>query len=239
MTAVNNKFYIAVSSAVIGLAFIFGWNISAVNAAKMDWINYYSKSTYSDFWATYVVGSFAIGAIIGSVLSGPVSSKFGPKGSMIYVSLMNIAGVALIYLSFAMHPNEKFKEDEKYMEYQQKLYDERSEAEQSKEQRENNGTLLTFEQWQEENSGYSHLGFGHDFPTGLYALGAGRVIIGMFVGLASAICPRYIIDISPKEIQGKVGVCNQLFITVGILVANLFGLEQVAADNWLFMGFEG
>lgn len=239
MAAVNGRFYLAVTCFVCGLAFIFGWNISSVNAAKQDWNSYYNKSTYEDFYSTWVVGIMSIGAIVGAVLSGPISSKMGPKGACIAVSCLNLLGCGLIYGSYAAHPKQDFTEDDNYDASLEKVWTNRPQNEIDAEIRKTGdeaknvtGKPFTLSQWKNDtNLGYSHYGFDESFPYALYLLAAGRLIIGVFVGLASAICPRYIIDISPKEIAGKIGVCNQLLITVGILAANLFGLEAIARSN--------
>lgn len=175
----------------------------------------------------------AIGAIIGSIISGPTRSKFGPKGSMIYMTILNIIGVAANYASYSMFEYPDFKNDENYESSLQKVYDQRSETDQAAEMRVNDGKPYNFTQWRAVpgNEGYSHVGFEHDFPVNLYYFAIGRLLNGVFVGVASAICPNYIIEISPVEMQGAIGACNQLLITVGILAMNIFGLEEVARDN--------
>ena len=46
----------------------------------------------------------------------------------------------------------------------------------------------------------------------------GRVIAGICVGIASAICPVYQSEIAPKEIRGRVVSLQQWAITWGILI---------------------
>lgn len=45
-----------------------------------------------------------------------------------------------------------------------------------------------------------------------------RIIGGIGVGLASAVCPMYISEISPKDIRGTLVSCNQFAIIFGMLV---------------------
>lgn len=45
-----------------------------------------------------------------------------------------------------------------------------------------------------------------------------RIIGGIGVGLASAVCPMYIAEISPSEIRGTLVSCNQFAIIFGMLV---------------------
>jgi len=65
----------------------------------------------------------------------------------------------------------------------------------------------------------------------------GRFFIGVFSGLATGLIPMYIGEISPKEWRGAIGITNQLLITIGILVAQVFGLEQLLGtpDLWPVM----
>lgn len=68
----------------------------------------------------------------------------------------------------------------------------------------------------------------------------GRGFIGLFAGLATGIVPMYISEISPKEWRGAIGVLNQLLITIGILIAQVFGLRVIlgSEDMWpLLFGF--
>jgi len=62
----------------------------------------------------------------------------------------------------------------------------------------------------------------------------GRIFIGIYAGLAAGLVPTYISEISPKQWRGSIGVCNQLFITIGILFAQIFGLEGVLGSSSLW-----
>lgn len=52
----------------------------------------------------------------------------------------------------------------------------------------------------------------------LIAFNLYRVLGGVGVGLASAVCPMYIAEIAPSEIRGKLVSCNQFAIIFGMLV---------------------
>lgn len=77
----------------------------------------------------------------------------------------------------------------------------------------------------------------------LIAFNLYRVIGGMGVGLASAICPMYIAEIAPAEIRGKLVSWNQFAIIFGMLVVyfvNFFitkGEPQawIDAEGWRWM----
>ncbi|NWQ88947.1 GTR5 protein, partial [Burhinus bistriatus] len=69
-----------------------------------------------------------------------------------------------------------------------------------------------------------------------------RVIMGIYAGLASNVVPMFLGEISPKNLRGAVGVIPQLFVTLGILVAQIFGLNSILgnAKGWpVLLGLTG
>ncbi|NXS23053.1 GTR5 protein, partial [Mystacornis crossleyi] len=69
-----------------------------------------------------------------------------------------------------------------------------------------------------------------------------RVIMGIFAGLASNVVPMFLGEMSPKNLRGAVGVVPQLFITVGILAAQILGLSSILgnAKGWpVLLGLTG
>lgn len=62
----------------------------------------------------------------------------------------------------------------------------------------------------------------------LLTFNAYRIVGGIGVGLASAVCPMYIAEIAPSEIRGTLVSCNQFAIIFGMLV--------VYFVNFLIMG---
>ncbi|WVZ05443.1 hypothetical protein V8G54_018789 [Vigna mungo] len=60
----------------------------------------------------------------------------------------------------------------------------------------------------------------------------GRLLAGIGIGVASAIVPLYISEISPTDIRGALGSVNQLFICIGILAALLAGLPLEGNPRW-------
>ncbi|XP_070266828.1 solute carrier family 2, facilitated glucose transporter member 3 isoform X1 [Myotis yumanensis] len=68
----------------------------------------------------------------------------------------------------------------------------------------------------------------------------GRLIIGLFCGLCTGFVPMYIGEISPTALRGAFGTLNQLGIVIGILVAQVFGLNIILGteDLWpVLLGF--
>ncbi|KAM7529781.1 hypothetical protein LguiB_033191 [Lonicera macranthoides] len=60
----------------------------------------------------------------------------------------------------------------------------------------------------------------------------GRFLAGIGIGIASAIVPLYISEISPTEIRGTLGSVNQLSICIGILAALVAGLPLAGNPLW-------
>ncbi|XP_071623263.1 solute carrier family 2, facilitated glucose transporter member 5-like isoform X2 [Heliangelus exortis] len=69
-----------------------------------------------------------------------------------------------------------------------------------------------------------------------------RVIMGIYAGLASNVVPMFLGELSPKNLRGAIGVVPQLFITVGILSAQILGLNSILgnAAGWpILLGLTG
>lgn len=67
---------------------------------------------------------------------------------------------------------------------------------------------------------------------GVHAMIIGRFLVGLGIGISSALVPLYISEISPTEIRGALGSVNQLFICIGILVALVAGLPLAGNPAW-------
>ncbi|XP_030889979.1 solute carrier family 2, facilitated glucose transporter member 4 isoform X2 [Leptonychotes weddellii] len=55
----------------------------------------------------------------------------------------------------------------------------------------------------------------------------GRFLIGAYSGLTSGLVPMYVGEIAPTHLRGALGTLNQLAIVVGILIAQVLGLESM------------
>ncbi|NXY37535.1 GTR5 protein, partial [Pomatorhinus ruficollis] len=69
-----------------------------------------------------------------------------------------------------------------------------------------------------------------------------RVVMGIFAGLASNVVPMFLGEMSPKNLRGAIGVVPQLFITIGILSAQVLGLNSILgnAKGWpVLLGLTG
>jgi sugar porter (SP) family MFS transporter len=69
----------------------------------------------------------------------------------------------------------------------------------------------------------------------LMVLVAGRVILGLAIGVASYTAPLYIGEVSPPSIRGALVGLNQMAITVGILVSYLVDLAFAEHGQWQMM----
>ncbi len=65
---------------------------------------------------------------------------------------------------------------------------------------------------------------------------AGRIVVGIAIGIASFISPMYIAEISPARTRGSLVSINQLAVTIGIVVAYLvdYGLSEIQGWRYMF-----
>ncbi|XP_037354557.1 solute carrier family 2, facilitated glucose transporter member 5 isoform X1 [Talpa occidentalis] len=69
-----------------------------------------------------------------------------------------------------------------------------------------------------------------------------RFLVGICAGLSSNVAPMYLGELAPKNLRGALGVVPQFFITIGILVAQVFGLRTLLAHEtgWpILLGLTG
>ncbi|KAM4704394.1 solute carrier family 2, facilitated glucose transporter member 3-like [Rhinophrynus dorsalis] len=59
----------------------------------------------------------------------------------------------------------------------------------------------------------------------------GRFIIGIFCGFCTGLVPMYIGELAPTSLRGAFGTLNQLGIVVGILIAQIFGLDFILGSE--------
>ena len=65
----------------------------------------------------------------------------------------------------------------------------------------------------------------------LIAFNLYRVLGGIGVGLASAVCPMYIAEIAPSNIRGTLVSCNQFAIIFGMLVVYFVDLKSTRLNS--------
>lgn len=63
---------------------------------------------------------------------------------------------------------------------------------------------------------------------------AGRLVIGLFCGLFTGLTPMYVGEVSPTPLRGAFGTLHQLGVVVGILIAQVFGLESLLGSDTLW-----
>ncbi|KAM7404588.1 hypothetical protein PAMP_011925 [Pampus punctatissimus] len=71
---------------------------------------------------------------------------------------------------------------------------------------------------------------------------AARFIVGICAGLSSNVVPMYLGELSPKNLRGAIGIIPQLFITIGILGAQVLGIRHILGNStgWpLMLGLTG
>lgn len=68
----------------------------------------------------------------------------------------------------------------------------------------------------------------------------GRFVVGLYSGLTTGFVPMYVGEVSPTSLRGALGTLHQLGIVIGILVAQVFGMELIMGNDnlWpLLLGF--
>ena len=68
--------------------------------------------------------------------------------------------------------------------------------------------------------------------SNLYVLLWGRFLAGVGSGIITVICSTYIAECVPDDLRGIFGVCNQLGIVLGILVAQVLGMFLSTLSGW-------
>ncbi|KAM3872617.1 solute carrier family 2, facilitated glucose transporter member 5-like [Diretmus argenteus] len=69
-----------------------------------------------------------------------------------------------------------------------------------------------------------------------------RILVGICAGLSSNVVPMYLGELSPKNLRGAIGIIPQLFITIGILSAQVLGIRHILGNStgWpLMLGLTG
>nr|XP_015192753.1 PREDICTED: solute carrier family 2, facilitated glucose transporter member 5 isoform X3 [Lepisosteus oculatus] len=60
---------------------------------------------------------------------------------------------------------------------------------------------------------------------------AARVFVGICAGLSSNVVPMYLGELSPRNLRGAIGIVPQLFITIGILTAQILGIRSILGNT--------
>ncbi|KAI9279246.1 general substrate transporter [Umbelopsis sp. AD052] len=68
--------------------------------------------------------------------------------------------------------------------------------------------------------------------TNIYILLWGRFLAGVGSGIITVICSTYVAECVPDDLRGIFGVCNQLGIVLGILVAQVLGMFLSTLSGW-------
>lgn len=62
----------------------------------------------------------------------------------------------------------------------------------------------------------------------------GRFIVGVFCGLSTGFVPMYVEEISPTSLRGALGTLHQLGVVIGILLAQILGIEWLLGSSALW-----
>uniref|UniRef100_A0A4W4FQK7 Major facilitator superfamily (MFS) profile domain-containing protein n=1 Tax=Electrophorus electricus TaxID=8005 RepID=A0A4W4FQK7_ELEEL len=62
----------------------------------------------------------------------------------------------------------------------------------------------------------------------------GRLVIGVFCGLYTGLTPMYVGELAPTALRGAFGTLHQLGTVIGILIAQILGLEELLGSQALW-----
>ncbi|XP_072237764.1 solute carrier family 2, facilitated glucose transporter member 1 [Leuresthes tenuis] len=62
----------------------------------------------------------------------------------------------------------------------------------------------------------------------------GRFVVGLYSGLSTGFVPMYVGEVSPTSLRGALGTLHQLGIVLGILIAQVFGMEMIMGNDDLW-----
>ncbi|KAJ0064913.1 hypothetical protein NL108_017528, partial [Boleophthalmus pectinirostris] len=62
----------------------------------------------------------------------------------------------------------------------------------------------------------------------------GRFVVGVFCGLCTGFVPMYVEEISPTSLRGALGTLHQLGVVLGILMAQILGIEWLLGGSSLW-----
>ncbi|TSR75266.1 Solute carrier family 2, facilitated glucose transporter member 3 [Bagarius yarrelli] len=62
----------------------------------------------------------------------------------------------------------------------------------------------------------------------------GRLVIGVFCGLYTGLTPMYVGELAPTALRGAFGTLHQLAIVIGILIAQILGLDSLLGSQLLW-----
>lgn len=65
----------------------------------------------------------------------------------------------------------------------------------------------------------------------------GRVFVGINSGLGNCIAPMFLSEIAPFNYRGAFGTLHQLFVTLGIFLSSVFGIQEILGtkDLWPYL----
>ncbi|KAG7472200.1 hypothetical protein MATL_G00106370 [Megalops atlanticus] len=62
----------------------------------------------------------------------------------------------------------------------------------------------------------------------------GRFVVGLYSGLSTGFVPMYVGEVAPTALRGALGTLHQLGIVIGILMAQVFGLDSIMGNPTLW-----
>ncbi|KAG8434418.1 hypothetical protein GDO86_012695 [Hymenochirus boettgeri] len=172
--------FLATLISTFGSSFQYGYNVASVNSPAPFMKAFYNATNYDRVGSSFddgflillwslTVSLYPLGGFFGSLMVGPLVSKIGRKGTLLFNNIFSIVPAILMGTSVV---------------------------------------AKTFE-----------------------VIIASRLVVGICAGLSSNVVPMYVGEMSPKNLRGGIGIMPQLMITVGILMAQIFGIRFILGNT--------
>lgn len=194
----------------------FGYNTGVINAPGKN-IENFMKDVYKDRYnaevsETYIknlrsvaVSIFAIGGMLGGFSGGWMANRFGRKGGLLLNNVLGIAGGCLMGSTKISHSYEML-----FL-----------------------GRFIIGLNCG-ECSLILHLNsqpFTRTSQIDDLDIVEIVVVFVVFAGLNTSLVPMYVSEIAPLNLRGGLGTVNQLAVTIGLLLSQVLGVEQILGTN--------
>ncbi|XP_035691344.1 solute carrier family 2, facilitated glucose transporter member 5-like [Branchiostoma floridae] len=79
--------------------------------------------------------------------------------------------------------------------------------------------------------------WGSKMQTSFQMIIVGRTIMGVHNGCALMVASMYLAEVSPPNLRGAIGTTPPVFLTIGILVSQILGLQQIlgSEERWPYL----
>ncbi|KAI8512302.1 Solute carrier 2, facilitated glucose transporter member 5 [Branchiostoma belcheri] len=213
-------------------SFQFGYTISVLNAPEQELQKFYNESFFHFFdvelgsdhstllWSC-TVSIYCLGGLFGSLMVGPLTGSFlGRRRKLLYSFASRLLASENAIVKLLLR-SETFCSSPFWRNYCRLV-------------RPPKWTMVSINLLSVTGA---LLMWGSRMQTSFQMIIVGRTIMGVHNGCAIGVVPMYLSEVSPPNLRGAIGVTHQLFITIGILVSQIFGLQQILGneERWPYL----